>query len=88
MILHIQPKQSFCLTLKEKKPTLKLKLDFNYIGNVYEHYTGSYVITPKIYSQIMETKNKVMDDDVNIEQIYYSQTENESGGYTAQIGEI
>ncbi len=36
----------------------------------------------------METKNKVMDDDVNIEQIYYSQTENESGGYTAQIGEI
>lgn len=77
MILHI-----------EEQPTLNLKLNLDYAVDVYEHYSGSYVVTPKIYAQVMETKDKVMDDDVNIEKIYYSQTENESGGYTAQIGEI
>jgi hypothetical protein len=36
----------------------------------------------------METKNKIMDDDVTINEIYYNETENLSGGMTAQIGEI
>ena len=88
MILHIEEKQEFCLSLKKEKPTLNLKLDLTYVGNVYEHYSGAYIVTPKIYAQIMETKDKVMDDDVNIKEIHYSQTENESGGYTAQIGDI
>lgn len=88
MILHIEEKQKFHLCLKEEKPTLNLKLDFGYVADVYEHYSGSYVVAPKVYAQTMDTKDKVMDDDVNIEKIYYSQTENESGGYTVQIGDI
>ena len=77
MILHI-----------EEQPTLNLKLDFGYVVDVYEHYSGSYVVAPKVYAQTMNTKDKVMDDNVNIEKIYCSQTENESGGYTVQIGDI
>ena len=88
MILHIESKQIFCLSLKEKKETFNLKLDVGYSGNVYEHYEGEYVISPKIHSQVMSTKDKVMDDDVLIKEIYYNETENLSGGTTAQIGEI
>lgn len=88
MILHVESKQDFCLLLKEKKETFNLKLDVSYSGNVYEHYEGEYVISPKINSQVMSTKDKVMDDDVLIKEIYYNETENLSGGMTAQIGEI
>ena len=35
-----------------------------------------YIINPKIVSQKMETKNKIMDDDVTINEIYYNETEN------------
>lgn len=88
MILHIQSTNCFKLTLNEEKPLLKLKLDVSYIGNVYEHYDGEYIISPKVYAQTIECKSKVMDDDVDIKEIYFNQTENASGGYTAQIGEI
>ena len=87
MILHIQPSQNFCLRLKEKKPKLKLKLDVSFIGSTYEHYEGAYVISPKVTPQLMETKDKVMDDDVSIKEIYFNETENDYG-YTVQIGEI
>lgn len=88
MILHVESKQDFCLLLKEKKETFNLKLDVSYLGNVYEHYEGEYVISPKIHSQVMPTKDKVMDDDVLIKEIYINETENSSNGLTVQIGEI
>lgn len=88
MILHVESKQKFCLLLKERKQTFNLKLDIGYSGNVYEHYQGEYIISPKINSQIMSTKDKVMDDDVLIKEIYINETENSSNGLTVQIGEI
>lgn len=88
MILHVESKQDFCLLLKEKKETFNLKLDVSYSGNVYEYYEGEYVISPKIHSQVMPTKDKVMDDDVLIKEIYINETENSSNGLTVQIGEI
>lgn len=88
MILHVESKQKFCLSLKEIKETFNLKLDVSYSGNVYEHYQGEYVISPKIHSQVMSTKDKVMDDDVLIKEIYINETENSSNGLTVQIGEI
>lgn len=88
MILHIEPKNSFHLILNKEKETLKLKINMAYKANVYKHYDGGYIITPKITSQLLETKNKVMDDDVSIEEIYFNETENSSNGLTVQIGEI
>ena len=70
-----------------ENPTFILKIDSGY-ADTYNHYDGSYLITPKVYAQTMKTKDKVMDNNVNIEKIYCSQTENESGGYTVQIGDI
>lgn len=88
MILYAESKQNFCLSLKERKQTFNLKLDIGYSGNVYEHFQGEYIISPKINSQIMSTKDKVMDDDVLIKEIYINETENSSNGLTVQIGEI
>lgn len=87
MILHIQTNNQFALTLREEKELFKLKLDLAY-KDIYEHYKGEYIINPKIVSQTMETKDKVMNDDVTINEIYYNETENLSGGMTVQIGEI
>ena len=87
MILHIQTKNQFSLTLREGKKLFKLKLDLAY-KDTHEHYKGEYIINPKIVSQKMETKDKIMDDDVTINEIYYNETENLSGGMTVQIGEI
>lgn len=55
-------------------------------GGEYEHYTGTYTITPRVYSQSMDTVNKVMDDDVTIHEIPLAEVSNLSGGMTATIG--
>lgn len=49
------------------------------------NYDGDYTITPSINEQTLETKNKVMTDDLNIKQIPYFQTSNEYGD-TIYIG--
>lgn len=87
MILHIQTNNHFTLILREEKELFNLKLDLAY-KELHEHYKGEYIINPRVVSQTMETKDKVMDDDVTINEIYYNETENLSGGMTAQIGEI
>jgi hypothetical protein len=50
MILHIQTKNQFTLTLREEKELFKLKLDLAY-KDIHEHYKGEYIINPKIVSQ-------------------------------------
>ena len=87
MILHIQANNHFTLTLREEKELFNLKLDLTY-KDIHEHYKGEYIINPRVVSQTMETKDKIMDDDVTINEIYYNETENLSGGMTVQIGEI
>lgn len=51
-----------------------------------ELYKGEYVVTPKVVSQKMETKSKVMGDDVQIKAIPFFETANNSGGDTVYIG--
>lgn len=51
-----------------------------------EYYEGEYVITPKTYEQTMETKDLLMKDDVEIEEIPLYQVSNTQGGKTAIIG--
>lgn len=78
MILHLTPKQD----------TFHLKLDMSFVRTEYEHYKGEYIINPKITLQELECKEMVMNDNVTVNAIYYNETENKSGGLTAQIGEI
>lgn len=55
-------------------------------GDRLPYYDGAIVVDPRKVEQTLETKNKSMKDDVTINPIYYSETTNEGGGYTAYIG--
>ncbi len=50
------------------------------------YYEGSYVVDPRKVSQTLETANKSMSDDVVVNEIFYSEVGNVSGGNTAYIG--
>ena len=52
----------------------------------YEHYEGDSFVVPKFEEQTLETKNKVMDFDVNVKPITVKEIPNPSGGYTVIIG--
>lgn len=49
-------------------------------------YSGPYEMTPKTYSQTLDTASRVMQQDVVFHEIPYYETTNLSGGYTAIIG--
>lgn len=52
----------------------------------YDHYDGSYNIIPKWVDQVLETKKLVMDENVLVNAIGLSVTQNPSGGNTVYIG--
>ena len=52
----------------------------------YPIYEGSYVVTPRITEQVLDTKNKSLLDDITIFQIPYASVSNPSGGSTVTIG--
>ncbi len=52
-------------------------------GDIYD---GEYIVDPSFEQQILETKNKTMEDDVTVNAIMVSRTTNTSGGYTVYIG--
>ena len=51
-----------------------------------EHYKGDYEVTPKTIQQVMQTRNLIMDNDVIINKIPYSESDNSAGGTTVTIG--
>lgn len=52
-----------------------------------ETYDGDYTVIPKVSEQRMQTKNKMMKDNVTIEQIPFHEVSNETGT-TVVIGGI
>lgn len=55
-------------------------------GGLYPHYTGEYIVTPRVYEQYLDTDSKVLDDDVTILQIPKSEVTNVFNGLTVTIG--
>lgn len=51
-----------------------------------EVYEGDYNVIPRVYQQVLETKDKLMLDDVTVEIIPLSRVINLSNGYTVTIG--
>lgn len=49
-------------------------------------YEGPYTVQPKWHDQVLDTANKVMTADVEVESIYINSAENLSGGNTVYIG--
>ena len=67
---------------------MDLSIDGVYYGGEPPHYEGPYVVRPAPFrSQVLETANKLLDDDVTVEEIPYYKTSNPAGGYTAVIGD-
>lgn len=52
----------------------------------FPYYDGDYEVSPRKVEQILNTENKSMKDDLVINPIYYAETINQGGGYTAVIG--
>ena len=55
-----------------------------YVGG--ERYDGAYDITPKIEAQTLPTAKKVLERDVNIGGIPYTEVQNNANGKTVTIG--
>lgn len=51
-----------------------------------DKYEGNYNVIPRVYQQTLETKDKLMLDDVTVEIIPLSRVINLSNGYTVTIG--
>ena len=49
-------------------------------------YTGNYIVDPRFETQTLETKNKLMYDNVTINEIAVSRVSNPQGGNTIWIG--
>lgn len=55
------------------------------LAKTFEQYKGDYIVTPHVYAQSLKTENKVMTEDVQVLEIPYYETSNETG-YTVYIG--
>lgn len=51
-----------------------------------EPYEGSYEMTPRLYEQTLETRGKMMSDDMTIYEIPVTYTTNPTGSKTVVIG--
>lgn len=49
-------------------------------------YDGSYEVTPRLYTQSLDTDGKLMEDDVTVYEIPITHTTNPTGGLTVLIG--
>lgn len=49
-------------------------------------YGGSYEVTPRLYTQSLDTDGKLMQDDVTVYEIPVTRTTNPVGGQTVLIG--
>ena len=68
--------------------TCKFSAEFDemVLVSAEEIYTGDYNVTPRVYEQILETKDKLMLNDVTVEIIPLARVLNQSNGYTVTIG--
>lgn len=55
-------------------------------GPGFAHYKGPYQVTPSVASTVLETTDKVMDDDVIVHPIPFFRVSNPAGGNTCYIG--
>lgn len=53
---------------------------------VHPSFDGPYEVTPRFHEQTLETKNKLMIDDVTVEVIPAHEVSNPAGGLTVTIG--
>ena len=97
MLSTLKPQKPITGTLTTDKPligtvqTTEMVLVGNLeVGKVIlnvdvENYEGSYTVTPKVSEQLLETKQRLMTDDLTIKGIPIYEVSNSSGGMTVYI---
>lgn len=69
--------------------TVKLKARVQLpVSVTAELYDGDYEVLPAVSAKMLETKDKLMQDNVTVLAIPYYEVSNEQNGYTAIIAEI
>lgn len=70
------------------QPTLAAKVSAQIAGGgaAYETYTGAYSVAPDFDGQALETRGKLMTDDVTVQPIAVARVSNTQGGRTIYIG--
>lgn len=68
-----------------------IRLSLSLVGKVsiptgYKYYKGNYTVKPKVNTQILETKDKLVAEDIKVESIPYYEVSNLQGGTTIIIG--
>lgn len=66
--------------------TIGMTLGASYSVQSAETYGGSYEVTPRLYTQSLDTDGKLMENDVTVYEIPISHTTNPTGGLTVLIG--
>lgn len=76
------------LEMAVSKETVDLDLELGYNVSSIEGdiYDGEYMVSPSFEEQVLNTKNKVLTDDVTIGAINVSRISNPQGGNTVYIG--
>lgn len=61
--------------------------DLYFTERSYEFFEGPYYVTPMVSEQSLETKDKLMKENVEVAAIPFFQVSNPSGGSTIFIGD-
>lgn len=80
--------KNIVLKVESNNKTIPLQIAAEYRPIAGDPYPGPYVVDPAFSEQILETRNKVMTDDVTVNPIEVSRTSNPAGGITVYIGGI
>lgn len=68
---------------------IHLKVSGGSIQYQGETYAGPYEVTPLVASEVvLETRKKLMRDDVTVRKVPQYEVSNDAGGYTLTIGEV
>ena len=80
----IQVNNELDISLSAQDNTLDMTIEHG-SGGKLPVYDGEYEVIPKVDAQLLETKNKSMTNDVQIQPIPYSEVSNPEGGVTVNI---
>jgi len=78
-----RPRASFSLAAP---PALSIGFNVSVRSGGGMPYKGDYVVDPRFEAQTLETKDKIMSDDVTVNPIEVARVSNPSGGKTIFIG--
>lgn len=82
---NVLPKPAINLSVKSQENRITVeKASVVYMGG--EPYDGEYDVVPRLTQQILETKDKLLEQDLVIEKIPITSVSNQSGGNTIIIG--